>query len=422
MDVRLAEMEEDCREELSHIIKAIYSKLEKNIDKEHVSNSVKTIASQLPISVIDLARIQGMKELVMNKWSADILLGITQHYNQIKKRMMNLLVLQLKKKTDNDNNLIEKKENHGSSNTKLSTIKDILTQKHTSKPFAPSRKDKKKIDRKMDLFDSRCPLPNPKWFPKQQLMIGPIPVNVETLALHAALVSKGYILNLFIQRLHYTLPQSHPLSKFGQQTNVKFGYIVFREPEVAGKLLAEGYVMVDQVKVAVKEMDGEPAVVFKTSVARDDYRRNIKTCNIKSKGDASKMNKWKQQRGWNFKSSCPHPDPRWCPEQQLMIGPIPGDLQCQVISAAFARKGPIHWIFIQDNQAWLIKNKEKFTNEGRMERFVKFGYVVYTKVMVARRLLDIGFVMVGDTKVAVKEMDGKPRRWMGSQSYFAVEH
>ena len=57
-----------------------------------------------------------------------------------------------------------------------------------------------------------------------------------------------------------------------------------------------------------------------------------------------------------------------------------------------------------------------------MERFVKFGYVVYTKVMVARRLLDIGFVMVGDTKVAVKEMDGKPRRWMGSQSYFAVEH
>ena len=55
-----------------------------------------------------------------------------------------------------------------------------------------------------------------------------------------------------------------------------------------------------------------------------------------------------------------------------------------------------------------------------MERFVKFGYVVYTKVMVARRLLDIGFVMVGDTKVAVKEMDGKPRRW--SQSYFAIEH
>ena len=122
MDVRLAEMEEDCREELSHIIKAIYSKLEKNIDKEHVSNSVKTIASQLPISVIDLARIQGMKELVMNKWSADILLGITQHYKQIKKRMMNLLVLQLKKKTDNDN-LIEKKENHSNSNTKLSTIK-----------------------------------------------------------------------------------------------------------------------------------------------------------------------------------------------------------------------------------------------------------------------------------------------------------
>ena len=103
-----------------------------------------------------------------------------------------------------------------------------------------------------------------------------------------------------------------------------------------------------------------------------------------------------------------------------MIGPIPGDLQCQVVNSAFTCKGPIYWIFIQNNQEWLIKNKEKFTNEGKKERYVKFGYVVYANPMVARRLLNTGFVMVGDTKVEVKEMDGKSRRWMGCQPYLNI--
>ena len=34
----------------------------------------------------------------------------------------------------------------------------------------------------------------------------------------------------------------------------------YYEPEVARRLLASGYVMVGDAKVAVKEMDGQPAI------------------------------------------------------------------------------------------------------------------------------------------------------------------
>ena len=104
MEVRLAEIDEDCREELSHIIDAIYSQLEENVDvdKELITDSVKTVAMQLPVSVIELARIPGMKELVMNKWCADIFLGITQHYKQMKNELLMMLVSKLRKKTDYD--------------------------------------------------------------------------------------------------------------------------------------------------------------------------------------------------------------------------------------------------------------------------------------------------------------------------------
>ena len=89
MEVRLAEIDEDCQEELSHIIDAIYSELEENVDvgKELITDSVKTVSMQLPVSVIELTRIPGMKELVMNKWSADIILGITQHYKERKNEL-----------------------------------------------------------------------------------------------------------------------------------------------------------------------------------------------------------------------------------------------------------------------------------------------------------------------------------------------
>ena len=93
------------------------------------------------------------------------------------------------------------------------------------------------------------------------------------------------------------------------------------------------------------------------------------------KEKAYEMNKWREHR-WKFKSSEPFPDPRWSPEQQLMIGPIPGDMRPRDIESALVFHGPIHWIFIQDNQVWLKKNKERFMKEGKMHRFVKFGYIV----------------------------------------------
>ena len=93
------------------------------------------------------------------------------------------------------------------------------------------------------------------------------------------------------------------------------------------------------------------------------------------KAEAYEMNKWREHR-WKFKSSEPFPDPRWSPEQQLMIGPIPGDMRPRDVESALVFHGPIHWIFIQDNRVWLKKNKERFMKEGKMHRFVKFGYIV----------------------------------------------
>jgi len=113
-------------------------------------------------------------------------------------------------------------------------------------------------------------------------------------------------------------------------------------------------------------------------------------------------NKHGKGKYW-FKSGCPTPDPRWPARQQLMIGPIPGDVEYATLRSAFLSKGHTIHLFIQNNQAWLEKNQEKF---GKKQ--VKFGYVVYTEPEVARRLYTQGHVMVGHARVAVKEMDGQP--------------
>jgi hypothetical protein len=117
-------------------------------------------------------------------------------------------------------------------------------------------------------------------------------------------------------------------------------------------------------------------------------------------------NKHGKGKYW-FKSGCPTPDPRWNSCQQLMIGPIPGDVEYSTLRSAFLSKGHTIHLFIQNNQAWLEKNQEKF---GKKQ--VKFGYVVYTDSMVAQRLLSAGHVMVGHAKVAVKEMDGQPAQFV----------
>jgi len=123
---------------------------------------------------------------------------------------------------------------------------------------------------------------------------------------------------------------------------------------------------------------------------------------VKDTSIVALTNKHGKGKYW-FKSGCPTPDPRWSSRQQLMIGPIPGDVEYATLRSAFLSKGHTIHLFIQNNQAWLEKNQEKF---GKKQ--VKFGYVVYTEQEVARRLLSQGYVMVGHAKVAVKEMDGQP--------------
>jgi len=123
---------------------------------------------------------------------------------------------------------------------------------------------------------------------------------------------------------------------------------------------------------------------------------------VKDDSLVAMTNKHGKGKYW-FKSGCPTPDPRWSAKQQLMIGPIPGDVEYATLRSAFLSKGHTIHLFIQNNQAWLEKNQEKF---GKKQ--VKFGYVVYTEPEVARRLLAAGHVLVGHARVAVKEMDGQP--------------
>jgi hypothetical protein len=65
-------------------------------------------------------------------------------------------------------------------------------------------------------------------------------------------------------------------------------------------------------------------------------------------------NKFGKGKYW-FKSACPMPDPRWGADHQLMIGPIPGDVEYAQLRAAFLSQGHTLHLFIQNNQV----NKKK---------------------------------------------------------------
>lgn len=60
-------------------------------------------------------------------------------------------------------------------------------------------------------------------------------------------------------------------------------------------------------------------------------------------------NKYGKGKYW-FKSACPTPDPRWAADQQLMIGPIPGDVEYSQLRSAFLAQGHTLHLFIQNNQ------------------------------------------------------------------------
>jgi len=158
-----------------------------------------------------------------------------------------------------------------------------------------------------------------------------------------------------------------------------------------------------QMAQKVTEQEEEDAF----EARRQAERRTVKASldDIKDTSLTALTNKQGKGKYW-FKSGCPTPDPRWQANQQLMIGPIPGDVEYSQLRTAFLAKGHTIHLFIQNNAAWLEKNQEKF---GKKQ--VKFGYVVYTDSGVAVRLLRSGGVMVGKTKIRVKEMDGRPAQF-----------
>ena len=59
---------------------------------------------------------------------------------------------------------------------------------------------------------------------------------------------------------------------------------------------------------------------------------------VKDDSIVALTNKHGKGKYW-FKSGCPTPDPRWPARQQLMIGPIPGDVEYATLRSAFLSKG-----------------------------------------------------------------------------------
>ena len=70
---------------------------------------------------------------------------------------------------------------------------------------------------------------------------------------------------------------------------------------------------------------------------------------VKDNSLVALTNKFGKGKYW-FKSASPTPDPRWSAEQQLMIGPIPGDVEYSQLRAAFLAQGHTLHLFIQNNQ------------------------------------------------------------------------
>jgi len=97
----------------------------------------------------------------------------------------------------------------------------------------------------------------------------------------------------------------------------------------------------------------------------------------------------KQTNGWWFKPSCPTPDPRWPPLQQLMFGPVPSHVKWSELRSSLLSQGAVHHCFLQTNVSKL-----------------RSGYVVFTEAEARQQLLTVGHIRVGNTKIPVKKMDG----------------
>jgi len=103
--------------------------------------------------------------------------------------------------------------------------------------------------------------------------------------------------------------------------------------------------------------------------------------------------------GYRFKSKEPSPDPRYPKDQQLMIGPIPGQLEHDLIynnlRSIFQSRGPVCFMFIH-------KSAVRDLESGNS---VKFGYVVFAEKGVAQKVSSEGHVTFGGGhRIKVKPM------------------
>jgi len=119
----------------------------------------------------------------------------------------------------------------------------------------------------------------------------------------------------------------------------------------------------------------------------------------KSKGGVSvKATETALSAGYRFKARNPEPDPRYPADQQLMVGPIPGHLEHDVIynglRGNFQSRGPVCFMFVH-------KSAVKDNDSGKL---VKFGYVVFAEKGTAQKVLREGYTTFQGHKIAVKEM------------------
>ena len=96
-------------------------------------------------------------------------------------------------------------------------------------------------------FNYRCPIPNPKWSSKQQLMMEiPAGFKYSDSDIRNVLDQKGQVAYMWISKQ----------ASWYDKNQAKYGYVVFTAPEDAQRLLDRGYVRVGQDKVLVRMMRG----------------------------------------------------------------------------------------------------------------------------------------------------------------------
>ena len=101
----------------------------------------------------------------------------------------------------------------------------------------------------------------------------------------------------------------------------------------------------------------------------------------------------KKYAEYRFNYRYPIPNPKWSSKQQLMLE-IPAGFKYSDsdIRNVLDQKGQVTYMWISKQPSWYDKNQ------------AKYGYVVFTAPEDAQRLLDRGYVRVGQDKVSVRMM------------------